>query len=305
VLTGIAGGAAVVTACVAIVIGGRAAALVVGVWPPFCRSASARAAPSVASSATAAASGHSRRRRRGGTAASRTVSAGSSAALRSRERVAAEARPRGRVERETREHRRVEPCRHVGRDGARRERRLALAEEHELGQARRLERHAPGQRLVEDDAERVQVGRGAGGLAASLLRREIRSRPEHRALLRERSRLARARDPEVTELHRAVPAAEDVLRLHIPVHDPGRVRRGERRAEVEPEHDGLRRLQPPAPRELLRERLALDVLGDEVRALLVLAGVVDLDHVRVHEPRREPRLAEEARPQLGVGRNAR
>ena len=95
-------------------------------------------------------------------------------------------------------------------------------------------------------------------------------------------------------------AAEDVRRLDVAVDEPGGVRRGQRGRELTPEVDHLARGQPPAPRELLRERLAVDVLHRDEQARLVAAGVVDLHDVRVRDARGEPRLAQEPGPKALV-----
>src|SRR5205085_9339680 len=52
--------------------------------------------------------------------------------------------------------------------------------------------------------------------------------------------------------------------------------------------------EPPTVRQQLGEGLAVDVFHDDVRAAVVLTGVVDADDVRVGQPRGEPGLAHEA-----------
>ena len=79
-------------------------------------------------------------------------------------------------------------------------RRLALLLERELGQRARLVGQPAGQQLVGDDAERVDVGAGAGLLAAGLLGRQIGGRAEHRADLGDARLVGGAGDPEVGEL---------------------------------------------------------------------------------------------------------
>jgi len=107
-------------------------------------------------------------------------------------------------------------------------------------------------------------------------------------------RRERTGDAEVGELHLPVRPAEDVLRLDVAVHELLGVSGFERRAELDPDRDHFRRRQlPPAP-ELVGERAALHVLHHDVEAPLAVPDVIDLDDVRVHEPGREPRLAQEA-----------
>ena len=86
--------------------------------------------------------------------------------------------PRGRVaERrvalERPQHGGRERLGHLGVVGARRQRALVLAPDRQLGKRGALPRQAAGQELVDDDAERVDVGGGRRLLAARLLRREV------------------------------------------------------------------------------------------------------------------------------------
>jgi hypothetical protein len=57
--------------------------------------------------------------------------------------------------------------------------------------------------------------------------------------------------------------------------------------------DRVGRRKATEPREPLREGLALDVLHDDEGAAVLLAEVVDLDGVRVREPGRDARFAQE------------
>ncbi len=107
------------------------------------------------------------------------------------------------------------------------------------------ERHLGGQQLVEDDAERVHVGRGRDRLTARLLGREVVARAEHRAGLRHALLdVERARDPEVGHLRLAVAVEQDVLRLHVAMYEPMLVREGERVGDRQRELDA--RVAPEA-----------------------------------------------------------
>ena len=100
-------------------------------------------------------------------------------------------------------------------------------------------------------------------------------------------------------------AQQQVLRLHVAVDEPGRVRVLEAAAGLEREPDGLVRRQPPALVEQVGERLAVDVLHDDVGPpVRLLAGVVDADDVRVRKPCRQPRLAQEPPAEAGVAGEA-
>ncbi len=93
---------------------------------------------------------------------------------------------------------------------------------------------------------------------------------------------------------------EDVRRLHVPVHEAPPVGGVER----------TRHLGQDRQRPLGRERaLALEnalqvaplhVAHREVELPVAVAGLVDRDHVRMVERRREARLAQEATPEVVV-----
>ena len=95
--------------------------------------------------------------------------------------------------------------------------------------ALRRVRHLAGQELVER-GRRASTGPSARRPAARrLLGREVVARPEDRPASRSApsSGPDRAGDPEVGHLGHAVGVDEDVLRLHVPVHDPVLVRERE------------------------------------------------------------------------------
>ena len=73
-----------------------------------------------------------------------------------------------------------------------------------------------------------------------------------------------------------------------------------RAGDLDRVRDGLGDRQPSEAPDALLERLALDVLEDDVRHPVVLARVDDLDDVRVVELRDRPRLAPEALELVGV-----
>jgi hypothetical protein len=87
---------------------------------------------------------------------------------------------------------------------------------------------------------------------------------------------------------------EDVARLHVAMHDarrdgPRRAPRGRRRRSSRPPSARARRVPRP-----VGQRLALDELHHEVQRPVRLARIEDGHCVRVDEPRRRPRLVEEA-----------
>ena len=82
-----------------------------------------------------------------------------------------------------------------------------------------------------------------------------------------------------------------------------RVRAAERAGDLDRVGERLVDRQPAEPPDAVLERLALDVLEDDVGPVLVLAGVDHADDVRVRELRDRARLAPEALQLVGVGRH--
>ena len=159
-----------------------------------------------------------------------------------------------------------------------------------------------GERLVEDERQRVEVRLLADLASLALLGRHVGERAEHVAGARERVLADEAGAAEVGELggggerlrrRRAILARvrdEHVLRLDVAMDHAARVsvleRAGEREADLQ--HllvlELVRRDQP-------RERVAVDELGDQVERVIVGARLVQRDDRRVREPRRGERLA--------------
>ena len=95
------------------------------------------------------------------------------------------------------------------------------------------ERDVPDEHLVEDDAERVDVGLAVDLVAERLLGRDVVRRAEDAAVGRQALLLERAGDPEVGDLRRALLVDEDVLGLDVAVDDPARVRGAERAGDLD------------------------------------------------------------------------
>ena len=191
----------------------------------------------------------------------------------------------------------------VSRDGrCEPARRLRLgADVLECDGDRRLagERHLPGEQLVEDDAERVEVGACVDPLALRLLGRQVGGGAEHRGGRGHRLVAHRARDAEVGHLHRAVVGEHDVAGLDVAVDEQVLVRVGERTAHVGGDLQAAV-LGQPAGVERLLQRAPVDALHDDERLVAVDARVEDDDEVRVGEPGDVARLVLEARGERGV-----
>jgi hypothetical protein len=198
---------------------------------------------------------------------------------------------------------RVHPLRHLGPPGPHARHRVVDVLQGDRDHPVAVVGHLARQQLEEEDAERVLVGAVVGLLAGRLLRREVVARPHDRPGLRDPALLLEEpRDAEVGHLRGAELVEQDVLRLHVAVHDAVgvRVREAARRLADEPER--ILDRQRPAGRQVLLQVRPADELEDDVLAVLHLAAVDHRDEVRVRELRDRPRLAAEARDVLRVVR---
>ena len=98
---------------------------------------------------------------------------------------------------------------------------------------------------------------------------------------------------------------EQVGGLHVAVHEPARVGGVERRAGLRHQLGRQPRLQRAVLVEHPAEVGAVDEAHRDEQEVAVVAGLVDRDHVRVVERRRDPRLALEPRAELLVARELR
>jgi len=162
------------------------------------------------------------------------------------------------------------------------------------------ERHLPGEHLVEDDPERVQIRARVNGRAARLLRGEVLRGANDRSGLRHLRR-AGACDAEVRHLQPAVRADDDVVRFDVAVDDPVAVRERERTEDLPRVVDCDRDRRRSVADEQLLERAPVQVLHCDVVGALCAAAVEDRDDVRVVETGCALRLAPEALHELLVG----
>ena len=183
---------------------------------------------------------------------------------------------------------------------------VALLEQHG-GHVLRGEGQGAGGQPVGDDPQRVEIDPPVDLLAVGLLRRHVLRRADDGA----RTGLHLGEigeelgDAEVEHLHEVrVPAAareEDVLRLEIAVDHAARVGRAEPLADLGEDGDGHLRGDDARGVRELRQRLALQVLHDEVVDRRGLHGhVEDADDVLVPDDVHRARLGEEARHEIGM-----
>ena len=157
------------------------------------------------------------------------------------------------------------------------------------------EGHRAGDRLDEDEAERVHVGLAVDGLALGLLRRGVAGGAEHGALRLGPRRLGQgAGQAEVGDAQPAVVAEQEVGGLDVAVDEAAAVGVVEGPGGLEADEQGLRRREPDALVEHGAQAAAAEVLGDDVGRAVVVAPVVDGDDVRVVQGRGRLRLGPEA-----------
>ncbi|CAB4577170.1 unannotated protein [freshwater metagenome] len=169
------------------------------------------------------------------------------------------------------------------------------------------ERHAPGEALVEHEAERVEVRATVEPLAAHLLRRQVLRRAHHDVVVGEvvPGGLEALGDAEVGEQHPTVGGDEDVPRLDVAVHHARLVRGVECGRDARTDVDGELGAQLLLLVEQLAQALAVDELHHDRLAPAVLDRVVHGDDVRVVELRDGDRLATEPLGDDGVAREVR
>ncbi len=174
--------------------------------------------------------------------------------------------------------------------------------------ARAGERPLPCRHLVEHGAEGEDVRSRVRLLALELFGRHVLQRPQDRPFLRQRRsrrrqrgdeqgvrfrlRPAQLRQAEVEELHARL-RQHHVAGLQVPVHDPMPMRLVQRVGDLDAVAQRLLERERPL-HEPVRERLAFEVLHDQVLDAVLIADVVERADVRMGELRDRLRLPLEA-----------
>ena len=158
----------------------------------------------------------------------------------------------------------------------------------------------PGQGLVQDAAEGIDVGARADRSSLDLLGSRVLDGAEKVAGRGQAARSRLLRDAEVREV-RVVGALldEDVARLHVSMDERVCVRGVERAGELLDQEDRPADAERAALEDLLQIGALNEAHGD-VEEPVGLPGVVDGDDVRVVDRGRDVRLAHEALAELLV-----
>ena len=116
-----------------------------------------------------------------------------------------------------------------------------------------LERLPAGQALVQQAPERVDVGAAVDLVATNQLRRDVVDRPHQLRVARGGTLVGETlRQAEVGEVRVAAPVDQHVRRLHVPVHQPARVRSIEGSADLDGDGDRLLVGSGPSPSRAFR-----------------------------------------------------
>ena len=169
---------------------------------------------------------------------------------------------------------------------------LALGDE--LRQVASFERAAPGEELVEDEAERVDVAARRDFAAGELLGRHVGGRAGAQRFA------GRSRQAEIGDADPAVAVEHDVGGLQIAMDDAAIVRRGQARAHLPRDLDRAVLRKAADAAEQRRQILAVDVLHRQERVTLELADVVDAAHVGVRHLPRHPDFGVELHQPRGI-----
>jgi hypothetical protein len=158
---------------------------------------------------------------------------------------------------------------------------------------------ATGDHLVQDDAERVDVGAAIRAAAHQLLGRHVLERADGGAHDRQVGRLRQIaaredlRDAEVEHLHDIVRRDEDVRGLEITVDDAEVVCLAQGRAHLGPDREHALPGQGAARAKQVEQRPALEQLHRDERQPIGFAELVGRDDVRAEQLAQHDALAPE------------
>ncbi len=162
--------------------------------------------------------------------------------------------------------------------------------------ALRVEESLPGRHLEQDQAERIEIAAGRDLSPRQLLRGHVGGSADEGVLTR---RLRHHGKAEVGDARPAAAVDHHVGRLEVAMDDAFLVDRGQSRAEVACDLEGLVRRQPSDPRQERLQVLAVDVLHGQEGLVLDLHDVVEAAHARMGHLAAESDLAVEPLEDFG------
>ncbi len=124
-------------------------------------------------------------------------------------------------------------------DRAERRRRLMYLHHRHRDERVAIERHLPGQRLIEHDAEAVEIGSPVERMMQRLLGREIVRGAHHRLGTRQLRCPRGAGDAEIRHLGDALGMEQDIMRLDVPVDEATAMGRCERGGDLRADRQRL------------------------------------------------------------------
>ena len=167
------------------------------------------------------------------------------------------------------------------------------------------------QQLPQHDADGEHIGAAVDGLAAEVLGRHVDELALERAGPRAMRGRRRLGDAEVHQLHLAVVGHEHVVRADVAVNDAQRVAGviGQLVRVVQAGQGVDENAKAQREAELARshavqhgrQRLAVEVLHRDRQVGSLLDHLVGLNHVRMIEADRQPRLVVKHRHEVGIG----
>ena len=158
------------------------------------------------------------------------------------------------------------------------------------------------QQLVDDDTQRVEIGAAINVAILGLFRRHVLRRPHHGACARQPGASPGPHQAKIHQRRLSAGAEHDIGRLDVAVHDAQVMRVIERLRHLLHHVGGLRQRHGAIVAHPTLQRVALQVLHDEVMQVVNGADIVNGDDMRVMQIGRHDRFLLETLDKVLVGR---
>jgi len=162
---------------------------------------------------------------------------------------------------------------------------------------------APGEHLIEDDAQRVEVA-ALAGIAIEVLWSHIKRRAKLQAgPAFNRPLLHQVRQAKVRKQQPSIPMHQQIQRLQVQMHHALRVRIAQRRTDLLQIARRLIQSQRPGPiLQHVLQRATADIGHHQINEIALHANIVHMHNVGVVQRAQRARLADEAVPKLLVAK---